>query len=36
MSVPWRIVPSTIAWTSEAEQFSSCEWITTEPFSTCQ
>jgi hypothetical protein len=31
ISVPWWIAPSTIAWTSLAEQLSSWECTTTDP-----
>jgi hypothetical protein len=36
ISVPWWIAPSIIAATSEAVQFSSWEWTTTDLRSTCQ
>jgi len=34
--VPWRIAPSIIAATSDAEHEISCEWIAIDFFSTCQ
>jgi len=35
-AVPWRIAPSIIAATSDAEQLLSCEWIAIDFFSTYQ
>jgi len=36
IAVAWRITPSIIAATSEAEQLRICEWIAIRPRSTCQ